>query len=101
MNDSARDQLISPIEALKLVKKNVRPLPAERVELVNRTDRTQFIRVKTSHRADGVLHCEPSGAQGSDMLGSFAAADSLAQLPPGPVTVEAGKSVNVYSLGWS
>ena len=70
------------------------------VELVNRSNRTQFVRVVTRIRDNGVLECSPAGAQGSYMLGSFAAADALAQLPPGPAVVRQGDLVQVYGLGW-
>ena len=69
-------------------------------ELINRTDRTQFIRVVARVRDDGITECEAAGGQGSYMLSSFAASDALAELPPGPMTLPAGEPVTVYPLNW-
>jgi molybdopterin molybdotransferase len=69
-------------------------------ELTNRTGRTQFVRVETAVRGDGVLECRSAGGQGSYMLSSFAVSDCLAELPPGPVTVSHGEPVALYPLGW-
>jgi molybdopterin molybdotransferase len=69
-------------------------------ELINKTGRTQFVRVVSRLGAAGVLECRAAGGQSSYMLGSFAAAAALAELPPGPVTIPRGEPVTIYPLGW-
>ena len=64
---------------------------------VPRRGRTQALRVRLD-AADGTLRATPSGAQGSHMTGSLAAADALAFVAPGDGVASAGTRVAVERL---
>lgn len=66
----------------------------------NRTDRTNFLRVVARKDAHGGYLLERAGGQSSYMLSSFSRANALAQLPPGPVRIDAGEKVQFAPLFW-
>ncbi len=66
----------------------------------NRPDRTNFLRVVARKDAHGGYLLERAGGQSSYMLSSFSRANALAQLPPGPVRIDAGEKVQFAPLFW-
>jgi len=77
------------------------PLPpheqATLTEDVKRRGRTQAVRVRLDAR-DGTLRATPTGAQGSHVTASLAAADALAFVPAGDGVTTAGTPVAIERL---
>ena len=68
------------------------------LEMENKTDRTNFLRVVARKDSQGGYLLEQAGGQSSYMLSSFSRANALAQLPPGPVKLGAGETVQFTPL---
>ena len=60
---------------------------------------THFARVRLHHRADGVITAKPTGAQGSHILTSMAAADALAVVPEEHAGARTGDLLPALRLG--
>jgi molybdopterin molybdotransferase len=66
----------------------------------NNDSRTCFARGIFSRETDEGFRLETTVGQSSYMLSSFAAANALIELPPGPITLDAGQRVNFMQLPW-
>jgi molybdopterin molybdotransferase len=88
---------------MKMQGMTPRPLPRVRVilddALHNSDGRRVYARVALERR-DGVIHARLTGAQGSNLLTSVAAADGLAICPEEQTSREAGSEVVVELLDW-
>jgi len=67
-------------------------------EMENETDRTNFLRVVARKDNRGGYLLEQAGRQSSYMLNSFSRANALARLPPGPLKLGAGETVQFTPL---
>ena len=67
----------------------------------NKDTRTFFARGIYVPEHPGGYRLETALGQSSYMLSSFAGANALIELPPGPVTLEAGRKANFTPLSWT
>jgi len=67
----------------------------------NRSSRTCYARGNYQAQAGGGYSLETAQRQSSYMLSSFAGANALIELPPGPLSLAAGRTVNFCKVPWA
>lgn len=92
----ARPALLRMAGHEKVVRRRIRA--RLKLPVVPVADITQFVRVRLSQAGTGEWVAEPTGAQGSNLLTSFARASGLMIVPPGDAPIASGALMEVIPL---